>query len=68
MYCFGDPKKMSDENSKLALRIHDEVSVACALMSRVVPRRFANGGVFTFCDSATEAMSSVLTSAHAGRT
>ncbi|KAH9909811.1 putative GTP cyclohydrolase II [Xylariomycetidae sp. FL2044] len=24
VYCFGDPAKMSDENSKLALRIHDE--------------------------------------------
>lgn len=34
MYCFGDPKKMSDENSKLALRIHDEVSAACELTFR----------------------------------
>ncbi|CAI4210194.1 unnamed protein product [Parascedosporium putredinis] len=24
VYCFGDPAKMSDENSRLALRIHDE--------------------------------------------
>ncbi|KAI6090828.1 putative GTP cyclohydrolase II [Hypoxylon rubiginosum] len=24
VYCFGDPAKMSDEKSKLALRIHDE--------------------------------------------
>ena len=24
MYCFGDPKKMSDPNVKLALRVHDE--------------------------------------------
>ncbi|KAI0019627.1 GTP cyclohydrolase N terminal-domain-containing protein [Xylariomycetidae sp. FL0641] len=24
VYCFGDPAKMSDENCKLALRIHDE--------------------------------------------
>ena len=24
MYCFGDVKKMSDPNSKLALRVHDE--------------------------------------------
>ena len=24
VYCFGDPKKMSDPNSKLALRVHDE--------------------------------------------
>ena len=28
VYCFGDPRKMSDEASRLALRIHDEVS-AC---------------------------------------
>lgn len=27
VYCFGDPRKMSDESSRLALRIHDEVSV-----------------------------------------
>ncbi len=26
MYCFGDPAKMSDPSSKLALRIHDEAS------------------------------------------
>ena len=26
MYCFGDPAKMSDDKSRLALRIHDEVS------------------------------------------
>ncbi len=24
MYCFGDPAKMSDENARLALRVHDE--------------------------------------------
>lgn len=24
VYCFGDPKKMSDPNAKLALRVHDE--------------------------------------------
>lgn len=24
VYCFGDPAKMSDPNSKLALRVHDE--------------------------------------------
>jgi hypothetical protein len=24
VYCFGDPKKMSDPNVKLALRVHDE--------------------------------------------
>ncbi|TGJ86448.1 hypothetical protein E0Z10_g2311 [Xylaria hypoxylon] len=24
VYCFGDPAKMSDENAKLSLRIHDE--------------------------------------------
>ncbi|KAI1500916.1 GTP cyclohydrolase N terminal-domain-containing protein [Biscogniauxia marginata] len=24
VYCFGDPAKMSDENSRLALRVHDE--------------------------------------------
>ncbi|RAL60185.1 hypothetical protein DID88_000807 [Monilinia fructigena] len=24
VYCFGDPAKMSDENARLALRIHDE--------------------------------------------
>jgi len=26
VYCFGDPAKMSDPSSKLALRIHDEVN------------------------------------------
>lgn len=25
VYCFGDPAKMSDPNSKLSLRVHDEV-------------------------------------------
>lgn len=24
VYCFGDPAKMSDENARLALRVHDE--------------------------------------------
>jgi GTP cyclohydrolase II len=24
VYCFGDPGKMSDENVRLALRVHDE--------------------------------------------
>jgi hypothetical protein len=27
VYCFGDPAKMSDEKVRLALRVHDEVSL-----------------------------------------
>jgi hypothetical protein len=30
VYCFGDPAKMSDENVRLALRVHDEVSYPSA--------------------------------------
>ena len=67
VYCFGDPKKMSDENSKLALRIHDEVGTTSDVRSRVVPGAFANERLFPR-DSATEVMSSAPTSAHAGLT
>lgn len=27
VYCFGDPAKMSDEKVRLALRVHDEVTI-----------------------------------------
>lgn len=57
MYCFGDPAKMSDENVRLSLRIHDEVSHC---------RTF--GPLVLTCISATVAMCSGLTFARAVHT
>jgi hypothetical protein len=32
VYCFGDPAKMSDEKVRLALRVHDEVSISLSFL------------------------------------
>lgn len=59
VYCFGDPAKMSDPNSKLALRIHDEVSALKIIAGVTQSNDFG---------SVMEAMSSVRTSARADLT
>lgn len=62
MYCFGDPAKMSDPSSRLALRIHDEARNGLPINSCV--GKTANSAF----SSVTEATSSAQISAPAGRT
>lgn len=35
MYCFGDPAKMADANTRLALRIHDECNSSDVFSSNI---------------------------------
>jgi hypothetical protein len=58
VYCFGDPKKMSDESVRLALRIHDEVCLDKLFIDNL--KQADHDG------SAMAAMSSDRIFAHAG--
>lgn len=53
---------MADENVRLALRVHDEVSLGVVPSARTARLFLSNPD-----RSATEVMCSVLTSAHVGR-